>query len=161
VCDPLSVEPSFPPSGEACPYDPTAGIGSPPASCAELAGEQEAECSGVCGPLTPNGCDCFGCCEAPGAPTPIWLGSELDGLPSCTRDTLDDPDRCRPCTQVPGCLNPCEDCELCIGKPNLPDACDGGQQRCPAGAPPCSLEGQSPCPQGKYCVTGCCVELLK
>lgn len=162
TCDPLAVSPNFGPSGESCEYDAGTTIGAPPRSCDDARSEQSVECRASCGPLTPNGCDCFGCCNIPGAPTAVWLGSELDGAPSCNRDSLADPSRCRPCTQVGGCLNPCEECELCIGKRSLPDSCgDGGTQVCPAGAPPCSLGGQSPCPGGMYCVTGCCIELIK
>ena len=115
---------------------------------------QSDACLDFCMPLTPNGCDCFGCCVIPGAPTTVWLGSENPpGTGSCNINTVNDPTKCKPCTQVPACLNPCGMCEICIGQP-LPPGC--GQQDCPAGKQPCGLPGQPPCPAGFSCITGCC-----
>jgi hypothetical protein len=67
---------------------------------------------------------------------------------------LNDPTRCKPCTQVPSCLNTCEHCELCVGKTTLPLDCVS--QTCPAGVTPCGLPGQAACPAGLSCITGCC-----
>jgi hypothetical protein len=82
-------------------------------------------CHDVCGPLTPNGCDCFGCCEiTPGSGDYVFVGSNPDpGHPSCSRASLTDPASCRPCTPVADCLNTCEHCELCFGRDMLPADC--------------------------------------
>lgn len=157
-CDPLE------PSATTCEYDPDANTPGTQASCAELEDMQSAECGAVCGPLTPNGCDCFGCCtvDLPGlGPTEIFLGSAVDGDgdATCTTEVFDAPnvlDLCHPCTQVPACLNACDPCELCFGQDQLPPEC-GGVQDCP-GSTPCGLPGQEPCPGGQFCLTGCCVQ---
>ena len=153
-CDPLAVAPNYPPEGLSCAYDPTSRPG-PGLTCQQALTAQSSTCTGFCGPLVPNGCDCFGCCAIPGAPTTVWLGSE-DGSDNglCTLSTLADPTKCKPCTQVPACLNTCERCELCLGKPTIPADCNG--QTCPPGRQACGLAGQAPCPQGQFCVTGCC-----
>jgi hypothetical protein len=84
------------------------------------------------------------------------LGSENPaGTGSCTLANLANPAMCKPCTQVAACLNECDTCEICLGKPDLPPECNG-QQLCPGGAEACGLPGQEPCPFGEYCVTGCC-----
>lgn len=155
-CDPL--EPSA-----SCGYEPDAKVGSPPMSCAEAQNSISEECRQACLPLVPNGCDCFGCCIIQG--NPVWLGSELDGSPSCTSDFLDDPERCRPCTPVAGCFNDCEECEVCVGKPDLPASCLTGEDRppqnCPEDAVACGLVGQAECTQDHYCITGCCILTIK
>jgi len=156
-CDPLEVPPAYSPEGAMCAYDPNATIPGFGGSCQAAFTAQSAQCLSYCGPLTPNGCDCFGCCAIPGAPTPVWLGSENpQGTPSCTTATLADPSMCKPCTQVLACLNGCDACEVCIGKPDVAPEC-GGFQICPPGSPPCGLAGQAPCAIGYTCVTGCCV----
>ncbi|MEZ4300061.1 MAG: hypothetical protein R3B70_34255 [Polyangiaceae bacterium] len=155
-CDPLEVAPDYPPEGAQCAYNPNANIPGFGGSCMSAFTTQSAVCEGYCGPLTPNGCDCFGCCVIPGAPTPVWLGSENpSGTGSCTLGTLADPTMCKPCTQVAACLNTCEYCEICIGKPDLPDDC-GGAVECPDGIDSCGLPGLPPCPTGFTCITGCC-----
>jgi hypothetical protein len=75
--------------------------------------------------LVPNGCDCFGCCELPaGGGRTVFLGSEpRNGAPRCSPATVSNPDSCRPCTQVTACLNTCERCEVCIGRPRPPADC--------------------------------------
>jgi hypothetical protein len=150
TCDPLE------PSG--CTHDPNTSIPGTTADCAELDAEQSAQCIAYCGPITPNGCDCFGCCEVHvGDDTvTVYIGSEdAAGHGTCSSETADDPTSCNPCTQVQSCLNPCEACELCLGKDVLPDGCDPREQ-CPAALDPCGLPGQSPCPAGTFCNTGCC-----
>ncbi len=154
-CDPLEVPPNYPPEGDKCAYDPNANIAGYSGTCATAETTQSAQCLSYCGPLTPNGCDCFGCCAIPGAPTTVWLGSENPpGTGSCNVNTVADPTMCKPCTQVPACLNPCGHCEICVGKPTLPSDCL--TQICPTGAEPCGLPGQAPCAAGKSCITGCC-----
>jgi hypothetical protein len=70
--------------------------------------------------VTPNGCDCFGCCLVPGAPNAIKL------TPTCTAADFADPSKCPPCTQTTSCINTCDHCEICVGKPTLPPDCFPG-----------------------------------
>lgn len=92
-----------------CAYDPNAVH----AGCEALLQEQTATCRNVCAHFTPNGCDCWGCCEIKG----IY---RFIGSPGCDLQHLD---ACDPCTPVPSCENPCSECELCIGETTLPDYC--------------------------------------
>jgi hypothetical protein len=154
-CDPLSVAPNYDPEGKKCEYNPNANTPGTNASCAELYLTQPPICGSFCGPLTPNGCDCFGCCAIPGAATTVYLGSEIDKSGSCDLSSIADPTKCRPCTQVQACLNPCDNCEICLGKPDLPPEC-GGDQTCPPNVEACGLPGQPACPPDTFCVTGCC-----
>lgn len=168
-CDTHEIAPDYYPEpilGAQCEYkgpdfEPFNGQ-----SCAELLAMQTDTCHDVCGPLTPNGCDCFGCCELPaGSGLYVWSGSEgIDGTTQCTLDKLDDPTICHPCDPVPACENPCETCELCVGKPTLPPECfgdgggggGGGVPECPEGVLSCGTPDLPPCPANYYCITGCC-----
>ena len=71
------------------------------------------QCVPACGPVTPNGCDCFGCChvQTGDGTIDIYLGSG----PDCRLDNLAG---CSPCTFHEACDNPCEPekCELCFGQ---------------------------------------------
>ena len=116
-------------------------------------------CEDVCGPLVPNGCDCFGCCEVftpVGGSVTVYLGSaNAAGDATCTMDVLEDPALCAPCTQVQACLNDCSGCELCFGMTELPPGCV--VQECEGEQQACGQPGQDPCPVGSFCLTGCCV----
>ena len=141
-CDMLSVAPDYPPTGGAsCAYDENVKIPGTSASCADLRTTQPAGCAQNCGPLTPNGCDCFGCCELPAASGKyLWLETE------------------QPCTPVEACLNRCEPCEACVGRPDPLPSCEGsGGTQCPAGYRTCGTHGDGACQPGAYCVTGCCI----
>jgi hypothetical protein len=167
-CDPLeAVGDGSPEPAAECPYDLTVDIVGTALSCAELSQAQSEACTTFCAPLVPNGCDCFGCCELPaGSGQYGWLGSETlaDGSGACSSATIGDPTKCLPCTPVMGCFNDCAPCEMCIGKPSLPDDCAGPDgtpaQTCPAGIQPCGLPCQPSCPAGAYCITGCCQPAL-
>ena len=133
-------------------------------------------CIKFCAPLTPNGCDCFGCCTVQlpgGGSADILTGSD------CSLDKAGDADACPPCTKSAQCGNTCGRCELCPGKTvaDLPDdcgatgggggttstggttgtggsgnpgyTCDNGEQVCGSGRPGCAL--------GYYCSLGCCL----
>ena len=156
-CDPLS------PAGQNCAYDPSTTVSHAEGSgdCATLGALQSQQCTSACLPLTPNGCDCFGCCQVPGAPTAIWVGSlDENDNPTCDLAHVADPTRCTPCTQVGACLNPCDACELCVGKRTLPPECEGGECKtpvCPTGASPCGTSCLPPCQSGEVCITGCCI----
>jgi hypothetical protein len=130
-CDEHEVDPGYYPEsryGSKCGYDPAAHTPGASGSCADLYAKQSQACLDYCGPLTPNGCDCFGCCNLPaGTASWVFLGSEdASGNGSCTLADIGDPTKCQPCTPVQGCLNPCDKCELCIGKPTLPPECFPG-----------------------------------
>jgi hypothetical protein len=161
-CDPLSIAPEYPPSGdEKCLFDDAVEIPGTTQSCAELRLTQLTKCGEYCGPLTPNGCDCFGCCELPqGSGKFVWLGSVVNNIGSCDLANIADPTKCKPCTPVDSCQNGCDECELCIGKEQVPEHCkdpDAGKDQCAAGVQPCGLPGQDPCPSDTYCITGCCI----
>lgn len=151
-CDPLSTAPDYPPTGLAmCEYAP----GNP--ACA---GDGLSACEAGCLPLTPNGCDCFGCCELPAhSGRFVWLGSEALDDARCELSS-DDARACRPCTPVEGCQNSCAECELCVGKAALPPTCAGAEGPvCPAGVRACDASAPGSCGAGFYCVTGCCAAL--
>jgi len=120
---------------------------------------QTGMCQQFCGRLTPNGCDCFGCCtvyDAAGVPHDVRL------VASCTADKLSDPVACPPCTKTTTCGNPCDPCEYCLGRPPTmncnPDGGtpDGGSYMCPNNEVPCNPIDRN-CPANYYCLTGCCI----
>jgi hypothetical protein len=106
-------------------------------------------CVDACGPNTPPGCDCFGCCTVCNEDgcVDIWLG----GAGDCAIDNLD---ACTSCTpQIDVCGNPCEpeQCEVCIGQDAPPEGCD--MPECENGMP-CTDSGD--CAIDFYCLLGCC-----
>lgn len=172
-CDPNEVAPTFypePAEGDQCEYSGPGTVLPPTGkTCAELNAEQSQACHDYCGPLTPNGCDCFGCCELPAnSGAFVWLGSEgVDGTTVCTLDKLGDPTICHPCAPVADCLNDCDPCEVCIGKPTPDPGCNPGSggagggsgSQCPQGVQECGQPNQAACPNLFACVTGCCIEV--
>jgi hypothetical protein len=160
-CDPMSTTAS-------CPYDPQ--FAAQHSMDCSVTASQSQQCIDSCRKLVPNGCDCFGCCVVPGAPTPIRLAA------TCTAKDFGDPTKCPACTQVTQCNNPCEHCEICIGKPTLPADCtatpDGGTDsgtdsgtppppnNCGSDYVPCGPGTATPadgCGPSYGCVTGCCI----
>jgi hypothetical protein len=154
------------PGGMSCPYDMNFN------NCPTM---QSDRCIRNCRKLTPNGCDCFGCCAVP-------VGNQVVNVRlggSCTADKFGDPTACPRCTQNMACVNTCEKCEVCLGKPAPDPSCtpatpDGGApagdagstdagtpvSQCPVGQMSCGPGGQVPadgCGAGQYCTTGCCV----
>lgn len=169
-CDPLG-----PDSNPMCaPRDPP----PPSARCPE---PQSDACHDFCSPLTPNGCDCFGCCNLPARSDRwVFIGStNTAGEPTCNLDVMDDDALCHPCTPNGDCINECGRCELCLGRDpsDIPADCfppppgdaggvDGGptpdagtpeDPQCPPDRQACGLPGQGPCPDGFFCSTGCCI----
>jgi len=159
-CDPLSKNAS-------CPYDMSYAM-SHTMECSTSASQSD-KCINNCRKYVPNGCDCFGCCAVPGAPTPIHLD------PTCTAKDFGDPTKCSPCTQVSQCMNVCGRCELCIGKTTVPADCgyDGGAPPYDGGTPDggygmpvcegyqsCAAAAVESCPSGTTCITGCCLPVI-
>jgi hypothetical protein len=162
ACDLLSVAPDYPPEGIACAYDATHRLTRGQTCASVTATGQSDRCRSVCVPLTPNGCDCFGCCSFT-AGHAVFIGSVDDqGNPSCDLEHIADPTRCKPCTQEPSCANPCDSCEICVGKRTLEPGCMGGgacvAPKCGTLLEPCGLDCLPGCPAGFACVTGCCIE---
>ena len=160
-CDPLEPEQAV------CPYDEKRADNEK--FCPD---EQSERCGEVCLPFTPNGCDCFGCCTFPelaglgpdGGDGYVWIGAKDErNNGTCTFDDILDTSKCPRCTPIPGCLNDCGTCELCIGKTELPEECydtpDGDvpdTSQCPDGSTPCGLPDQPSCASGYFCISGCC-----
>lgn len=117
-------------------------------------------CIDTCRSRTPNGCDCFGCCEitgADGVPVHVVLSDE------CAVKHVGNAGKCPSCVPNPECFNPCGPCELCFGKTaeqvaaQCADAgmANGSVTSCDDGYESCSED--SACAQGYYCVLGCCM----
>jgi hypothetical protein len=152
-CDPNS------PGAPKCPYNPDLT----PMQCGDA---QSDACKNFCEQYTPNGCDCFGCCTVT-LPDQMTTVNVYLGSANCTEDKLTDPTVCLTCVPTTDCANPCETCEYCLGKTELPPECsttpDGGTgggsnpDQCD-GAPAC--DAATPCPpETPYCLTGCCIEI--
>ena len=76
-------------------------------------------CVRFCAARTPNGCDCFGCCEitlADGTTQNILLDMDCN---------FEEPSGCSTCVQTTECDNECGECELCPGREieDLPASC--------------------------------------
>jgi hypothetical protein len=162
-CDPMSTN-------SRCPYDQDYAT-SHAMECSTSMSQSQT-CITNCRKFVPNGCDCFGCCAIPGGPTIILAAT-------CTAAAFNDPVKCPRCTQVTQCNNPCDRCELCLGKTTVPADCvpgttDGGTPAdggTPDGGPggwvcndsdfpiTCGPGGSVPangCPAGLGCLIGCC-----
>jgi hypothetical protein len=173
-CDPRS-------KNAKCPFDQSY-VDKHAMTCSVSASQSD-KCISNCRKYVPNGCDCFGCCAVPGAPTPIHLD------PTCTAKDFGDPTKCSPCTQVTQCMNPCDRCEICVGKPTVPADCapppptgydggtpadggdggtytppptpdGGGYHTCTDGIA-CTPGGDNNCPNGYGCVFGCCTPVVQ
>jgi hypothetical protein len=127
--------------------------------------EQSERCIESCQPLTPNGCDCFGCCEVNAGDETLFIVLAS----SCDYDDIDDEEACPRCVQNTECMNECGECELCPGKTvaDLPASCfdnppptDGGAPddppyTCDNGEAVCVT--REDCQAGEYCSFGCCI----
>lgn len=163
---------------ECDPLNPKDGCSYPPSPSVErniCLADQPEGCEDSCGLLTPNGCDCFGCCTFPELNGGyVFLGSFEGNEGTCTLNDINDPELCRPCTPAGNCLNECGRCELCLGKTEIPADCFPGaggaggmagaggaggapDLRCDPGVQACGLPGDPPCEAGGFCLTGCCI----
>ena len=127
-------------------------------------------CKKYCEPLTPKGCDCFGCCsvfDASGVEHTVKL------ISTCSVAALGDATKCPTCTKSADCGEPCGRCDFCLGKTTVPPDCypsapDAGPDAtttdaapppppgtCPDGVVAC--DAAHPCVTGSYCLTGCCM----
>lgn len=148
----LICDPENPGESKGCDYDPATAMTD------KCSVEMPAECIDVCSTITPNGCDCFGCCEV----TPPAGGNSvfiyLDSNSACSMDNLE---ACYTCTFHPGCNNTCnnDECELCFGQSedDLPEHCTDGTS-CDEGVMSCSTA--SDCAAGMFCQTGCCRDIV-
>jgi hypothetical protein len=118
------------------------------------------ECKANCGPLTPPGCDCFGCCT-------ICEGTECHDVitnpavaPNCDVDVLDDPASCPPCNKVADCGTDCDpaNCILCPGQTpeDLPAECT--DPVCPNDLTECTTTAD--CLSNQFCSQGCCINAI-
>jgi hypothetical protein len=124
------------------------------------------KCMMKCLPRTPNGCDCFGCCQ-------IEDGMQSDAIllaDTCSMTDLADPIKCPRCvlnlnydpvTSAGPCFNPCERCELCAGKTVVDSDCGDGDvaHDCEGGAEVCGGTNVL-CGELAWCIQGCCAPLL-
>jgi hypothetical protein len=145
---------------DACRYPSACLRGEEPTGNGNCSSCQVAQqCLDTCAARTPNGCDCFGCCEisrANGVTVSIELGER------CSLDKLDDTAACPRCTQSTQCRNACGRCELCPGRSlrDLPADCRARTppNQCDEGQPVCAAS--SDCTTDQYCQLGCCFALL-
>lgn len=171
------------PKWQDCFFDGNSGAGDDgcryPTGCltGELAASDPAcavtqQCLDFCRRLTPNGCDCFGCCTielANGSTVDVTLSD------SCSVRDAGDPRACAPCQKSNDCHNDCGECELCAGKTaaDLPSSC----QPPPDTNPPPNTEpppsytcdnGETvcgpdlpACPDTEFCSLGCCLPQVR
>jgi hypothetical protein len=135
--------------GDGCPPP-----GPPPNDCTV-----SQQCIDTCGPLTPPGCDCFGCCTVCDDTTCVDIATGLASS-SCNADNLADTTACPRCVKATDCSSECDpdNCILCPGQTqdDLPAHCQG--QTCPEGVSPCDANGN--CGTNQYCSNGCCIQIL-
>lgn len=118
-----------------------------------------ARCIDTCQPRTPNGCDCFGCCE-------VYTGATfvtVQLVDSCSLADIGNVARCPRCVpSTSQCRNECGRCELCLGRQldDLPEGCTqpgGGAYTCDNGQ---VCGDRQPCAGLEYCAQGCCVPVI-
>jgi hypothetical protein len=117
-------------------------------------------CIEECAPITPPGCDCFGCCTICTAGTADCYDVLINPAvsPNCSLDDLASDD-CVKCVKSEECsggeCDP-ENCILCPGQTedDLPDECNE-MNECPGDALPCDTSAD--CGADDYCSGGCCL----
>ena len=144
----------FPP-GADCPRE----FGGPdldPADC-----EIAQECINNCAPLTPPGCDCFGCCTICNDMGCFDVVTNPAVAPDCTAAVAHDSALCPTCVQNTECggVDCVEfECVLCPGQTeeDLPPECEAAE--CPGGLTPCASSDD--CASDEFCNTGCCIRVI-
>ena len=123
------------------------------------------DCIDFCAPITPPGCDCFGCCTICNDDGCFDILTNPEVAPDCTAADAGDPDKCPACTPVQECGGsdePCYEleCQLCPGQTleDLPESC-GNMNECPGGLMACA--DTSECESGKFCSNGCCINVVQ
>ena len=139
-------------SGQSCPPEFNPGQFDP-AEC-----EPSEMCIEACLPLTPPGCDCFGCCTVCDGASCVDILINPAVAPDCDSDALTDPDLCPRCVKSETCDAGCDpdNCILCPGQDpsDLPPGCE---LSCPNGLTPCASTDD--CAAGEFCASGCCVDI--
>jgi hypothetical protein len=129
--------------------------------------EQTEQCSSFCQPLTPVGCDCFGCCTVcdpeSGDCADVLVNPHV--AQGCFSGAVTDETRCPTCIKNSDCsAAPCDPdgCVLCRGQSleDLPDQC-GGVNLCPDSIRCESGLECDECGATGYCSTGCCVAAVQ
>jgi hypothetical protein len=105
---------------DGCRYSTDCLLGNTAADDADC--ELAQVCIDYCARLTPNGCDCFGCCTVQ---TPDGSNVDILTATTCSLETIGDEEACPRCQKSIACDNPCGECELCPGKTvaDLPESC--------------------------------------
>jgi hypothetical protein len=131
--------------------------GYDPNNRAAACGAQTDACIKTCEPLTPPGCDCFGCCTVCTGATCGDILINPTVAPQCDYSNLG---ACQTCIKNTECAAaPCggTSCVLCPGQTeaDLPKDCAGTNQ-CPDGLTVC--EGSADCTISQFCSNGCCID---
>ncbi len=124
--------------------------------------EPSADCIANCLPLTPPGCDCFGCCTICNDAGDCYdiLTNEAVA-PDCDQSVIADPALCPRCVKTEDC-NPGDcvplECNLCPGMTpdDLPPECDS--PTCPGDLTPCV--DNTDCLEDQFCSVGCCIHAI-
>jgi hypothetical protein len=152
---------------DGCQYHSDCLLGNSPSAIASSECPTDCtvtdQCIDTCLPRTPNGCDCFGCCEVTKEDKSRITVRIVE---TCSLAVIDDPDACPRCVQSQDCRNECGLCELCPGKPieALPGLCKdkleetGTGYSCDQGEQVCSAT--IPCKDNEYCYQGCCLPVI-
>jgi hypothetical protein len=117
-------------------------------------------CASYCQPLTPPGCDCFGCCTVCNDSGCSDIITNPAVAPDCQDESIHDPDLCPSCVKADDCTGgDCGGCILCPGQTpdDLPPDCTSGNE-CPAGELPCDVSDD--CGDGEYCSVSCCIAVV-
>ncbi len=132
-------------------------------------------CTDNCAPLTPPGCDCFGCCTVCNGTdcADVLTNPAIYEEPNCSANANPAQGECCESEHLEGCYSctksaecgggTCDasptDCILCPGQSvdDLPASCNG-DQTCPNSQTAC--QQTSDCGQDQYCSNGCCVSSI-
>lgn len=135
--------------GGSCPPP-----GPPPNDCTV-----SQQCIDFCAPLSPPGCDCFGCCTVCDDTGCYDIATGL-ASDACDAGNLADTTACPRCVKAADCTSECDpaSCILCPGQTteDLPPECT--EQACPSGSIACDANGN--CGDSQYCSNGCCISII-